>query len=253
MNYWNKIYDEILGYYFWEPQHLGRQKGDKNIFKITDYKKLIEHSKKLEVSLNHQLSLFFSLAPNDFVLKFFNKVFAQQFDEKFVFDITDIGDFVVGLKDFSQPDFWFIGEKHIIAVEMKLEAKSSVLQFIKYLTLNLLYQESKKINKEFHLIYLTKNGIENLWDKRDINLENLSDKVRDIDLSAFKGKGSIKLEPYRQQVLSLMLDTERLVAHTDYQSFGDLLKQELDTTENEIFRKLLLGIIDELKDRNLIS
>ena len=253
MNYWNKLYDEILGYYFWEPQHIGRQKGDKNIFKITDYKKLIEHSKKLEVSLNHQLSFFFSLAPNDFVLKFFNKAFSQQFDEEFVFDITDIGDFVVGLKDFPQPDFWFVGKKNIVAIEMKLEAKTTLIQYIKYILLNILYQENAGTKKEFHLLYLTKNGLERLWDKRDINLENLSDKVRDIDLSAFKGKGSIKIEPYRQQVLSLILNTEQLVAHTDYQSFDNLLKQELDTTENEIFRKLLLGIIDELKDRNLIS
>ncbi len=253
MNYWNKLYDEILGYYFWEPQHLGRQKGDKNIFKISDYKKLIEHSKKLEVSLNHQLSLFFSLAPNEFIEKFFNQSFSRQFNDSFVFDIAEINDFVVGLKDFSQPDFWFVGEKHIIAVEMKLEAQSSVLQFLKYLTLNILYQESKKTNKEFHLLYLTRNGIDQLWDKRDVNFENLYDKVHDIDLNAFKGKGSIKLESYRQQVLSLVQNTEQLVAHTNYKSFGDLLKQELDTTENEIFKKLLLGTIDELKDRNLIN
>lgn len=123
MNYWDKIYDEILAYYFWEPQHLGKVKNPKS--NINNYSRLIEHSKKLEVSLNHQLSLFFSLVPNNFIVKFFNRSFVKQFDDKFTFDIAEINEFVVGLKDFSQPDFWFVGDKNIIAIEMKLGAKTT--------------------------------------------------------------------------------------------------------------------------------
>ena len=48
---------EIYDFLYFEPQHIGKIKNPKTTYNSS--KKMIEHIKNLEVSLNHILNLFF--------------------------------------------------------------------------------------------------------------------------------------------------------------------------------------------------
>ena len=63
--HWNTNYYEILQDYYWEPQHLDRGRLVQPRFE--NDKQVLWHIHKMEVSLNHILALFFSLAPGDFI------------------------------------------------------------------------------------------------------------------------------------------------------------------------------------------
>ena len=83
MSQWNDEYYEIIDFYFWEPQHIGRSKTEKSRYKNMEDVK--NHILNMEVSLNHQLNIFFRLAPEDFINKLVKNYFHNSFDDKYLF------------------------------------------------------------------------------------------------------------------------------------------------------------------------
>ena len=59
---WNNEYYDIMNFYYWEPQHLGKIKNPNS--KIQSIHDALSHIAKMEVSLNHQFNLFFQLLPS---------------------------------------------------------------------------------------------------------------------------------------------------------------------------------------------
>jgi hypothetical protein len=80
---WTSEYYDIVGFYYWEPQILNRQsKRDEK----KSFDDVIARIKRLEVPLNHILNIFFVLAPNSLLQKFFGNLF----DENLKNDVFDI-------------------------------------------------------------------------------------------------------------------------------------------------------------------
>ena len=194
--YFNNIYYDVLAFYFWEPQHLGKKKNPDN--KLNNSDKVMDHLSKMEVSLNHILSIFFSLAPKSFFNYFFQQAFNKYQNDSFIED----SDFVGEIGEAMQPDFFFVGSKQIIAVEMKINAISNLEQLMKYLLLNVIYQEKKKTSLPYKILFLGPGKFEDLWEESCKNTIELKKAFKNYKFPAETKKGEIKLNKYISRIFS---------------------------------------------------
>ena len=102
-NGWNSEYYDIVEFYYWEPQHLGKIKNP-----FTRYRKIQEalsHIQNMEVSLNHQFNIFFMLAPCDFVNGLVKNVFDENINDTLkIMNRYDIRELISDT--FMQPDIF---------------------------------------------------------------------------------------------------------------------------------------------------
>jgi hypothetical protein len=63
---------DTLDFFFWEPQHLGRQRHENA--KLKGLKAVQDNVRTLEVTLNHQIKQFLTLAPSSFRNRLFESV-----------------------------------------------------------------------------------------------------------------------------------------------------------------------------------
>lgn len=141
---WTDEYREIVEFYYWEPQHIGRAKGEKR-FKNAD--EMYEHINNMEVSLNHVLNLFFSLYP-------LHKLECFGADESHVMmSAWQLESLQREQKNATQPDMFFQGKSKNIAIELKTGSKSTLDQVVKYIKFNQALNDSSE--KDFELIFLT--------------------------------------------------------------------------------------------------
>lgn len=141
---WTDEYREIVDFYYWEPQHIGRAKGVKRFNSADD---MHEHINKLEVSLNHILNIFFSLYPL-YKLNRFNADESHIMMNAWQLELLQRAQ-----KNATQPDLFFQGNTKNIAIELKINSKSSLKQVIKYSKFNQSLPDND--TKEFELIFLT--------------------------------------------------------------------------------------------------
>src|ERR1700682_4034684 len=87
---WVDAYYEALDFFFWEPQHLGRKKHTDA--KLKTHYDVQAHLRVMEVTLNHQLKQFFSLAPRSLRNRLFESALGK----------TISGDFVMVGDDFDK-------------------------------------------------------------------------------------------------------------------------------------------------------
>ena len=72
---WQDYYYDILEFYYAEPQHLNRLKyGPEKTWKFPKVRKRLQ---RLEVPLNHIMTHFFLLAPDDFCAGLFGEMFRR--------------------------------------------------------------------------------------------------------------------------------------------------------------------------------
>lgn len=53
---WTSEYYDVMEFYYWEPQHLGKIKNPKSQY--SNQLKSLEHIQNMEVSLNHMFNVF---------------------------------------------------------------------------------------------------------------------------------------------------------------------------------------------------
>ncbi len=211
---WTDEYREIVEFYYWEPQHIGRA-GGKKIYSGAD--EMYEHINKLEVSLNHILNIFFSLFPIERL------------------DCFEIGEPVQMLsaailehhqreqKNATQPDMFFVGRSRNAAIELKLAAKSNLKQIEKYMGFNDAISEN---TKPLTLIYLTPTN-----DTSHIFTEKYASKL-DI-LSELDDKG---------------YSEKPLLSFITYNDLYNSLRKLIPSNETE--KRLITGVITYLSSRN---
>jgi hypothetical protein len=124
------IYD-IYSFLYREPQHIGRMKNPES--KYDTYDKAMAHLKNMEVTLNHLTNVFFTFLPSKLLHQFFESALQQPLwsDEYDIF-VRSLENVVDDIGDFTQPDAFFVGNKNTISIEMKVGAKSSLEQVMKY-------------------------------------------------------------------------------------------------------------------------
>lgn len=124
---WTDEYREIVEFYYWEPQHIGRSLSGKR-FKNAD--EMYAHINGLEVSLNQILNIFFSLLP------LINIDCINGDTSNVLISSWQLETIIREQKNATQPDMFFTGSKKNIAIELKTGSKSSLDQVLKYVRFN---------------------------------------------------------------------------------------------------------------------
>lgn len=58
MNNWTNVYDEIMSFYFYEPQHIGKKAYPRdNPHVYSNEQAMLNHISNMEVSLNHLFNI----------------------------------------------------------------------------------------------------------------------------------------------------------------------------------------------------
>jgi hypothetical protein len=123
---WNDAYYEMLEFYYWEPQHLGRAKKTNGFVKTVDA--ITARLRTIEVPLNHLLEFFFALAPKDFTSRFLGC-------ESLHPDIHLVSSghlLHAPLGALIQPDLFFDSAGLRACVEVKVGSRSTPEQMLKY-------------------------------------------------------------------------------------------------------------------------
>ena len=249
---WNKEYYDIMNFYYWEPQHLGKIKNKES--KIQNINDALNHIAKMEVSLNHQFNLFFQLLPSELTNIIFNKIDCRfTGTEKLEYQsIEDIS--VLNLKDSTQPDVFFKSNTDLVAIEFKLGTKSSIEQLLKYATLFHFTRLHHQKNFKCHLVYVGVNSFDSMFKEKFSHIDLVQDQLELVHIPDVTKKGSIDLTPHKDEILNLAKDMS--LSFVNYQQLHDLFDHSisaLDTANpyTETIHKLISGMNNELIYRNL--
>lgn len=141
MSTWCDEYRDIIDFYFWEPQHLGRKKDPDTPYQT--FALCWEHVARMEVALNHLLNIYFALVP----LKLLNNEADWVEPDSYRFlgtvELEDLGRRYGG---FTQPDLLFRGTVTDCAIELKVKGRVTLDQIQKYVLLQALSAPSQPLN-----------------------------------------------------------------------------------------------------------
>lgn len=248
---WTELYYQAVEDYFWEPAIIGRMPdGDSKPW--PQWKASLREK---EVPLNHILSLFFALAPQDTVDQVLSRLVGAELRGLRL--VSEVG----GSEDlkgtFTQPDFVFASDSDLLFLEMKIDSKSSVDQFGKYALsaekLCTLYPNLQRVR----LAMLVKDGtFHRVWGSKAIVDEQT---LRATAVRGVRGDGEV----WKQQGMVTYLktasedDRERLVVRIEsmllsistYAVLGGALGAHVPSDPTAA--KLVAGVQVELQQRGL--
>lgn len=243
------IYD-IYSFLYREPQHIGRMKNPDSNYDT--YDKAMAHLKNMEVTLNHLANVFFSFLPSNLLHQFFETALQKPIrsDEYDVF-VRSLENVVNDIGDFTQPDIFFTGDKNTISIEMKVGAKSSLDQVMKYGLLHYKEQQTSWVEKAYHLIYLWKGSFSSLREEKFTDVYALKQAFAEYDIPETSKKGKIALAEYADVIKKMV--AEMTISYISYEQLRDFCADHLEENEhNRQIHKLLSGMIAELEDRKLV-
>lgn len=226
---WTDEYRDIIEFYYWEPQHLGRAKGIK---RFDNVEQMWEHVDSIEVSLNHILNIFFSLYSNKTL---FSKLGVEE-----TYDYVSSRQVELWVQDtggFTQPDMFFTGDNSNLAIELKLAAKTSLEQIAKYIIFNHKISQNKRLN----IVFLTPyNDLEKITkEKLKTNLEI----TRSLEYS--KLSKNLQSNCNEQDYKAIVENTTiSIISLSDFKNILVSLVPQNSTED-----KLLSGTIDLLNNR----
>ncbi len=248
---WTSEYYDVMEFYYWEPQHLGKIKNQNSRYNSAG--KALSHIQNMEVSLNHMFNVFFRLAPSSFINQVISASFPVTIEENFLpqgrYAVSEFSSMV-------QPDLLFSSDETNFSIEMKIGSKSSLEQVYKYSLLHWLEQEHSTFTKKSFLLYMGRNSFSDLWTESFSTTEELKKQVLASDIDNLKIKvsknetTSIKWE----EVQSLLDNTA--IAYCSYSEFATLLREfPIQLSEKseafETIEKLFNGLYLELERRGL--
>jgi hypothetical protein len=260
---WLDSYYEALEFFYLEPQHLRRKKQDsaeletlaKVVKKSSNQADVARHLRKMEVTLNHNISQFFLLAPDTLRNQLFKEVFARDFGSSFVMHGRGV-DADFKLMNSTQPDFLFVSDAEIVSIEMKVAAKSSVDQVLKYALVGLAVELQQGRPKEHYLALLGPGDLAGQFQERFDSIDKLTDAIAGADLAAFlRNKPAHFKKQQEEERFSGIVENMR-VEFLTYERFAQFLRAaappEIDQSPGaQVYRKLIGGLVDEFGRRGL--
>jgi hypothetical protein len=248
---WVKRYFDGLAFFFWEPQHLGRKKDSEG--SLQGEERVLDHLRKIEVTLNHTLNQFFSIAPLCYRRELFEAVFHTPFEADLFFHGGGV-EAAYEVPGSVQPDLLFTSSNAVASIEMKIDAKTSSDQVLKYCLLGLAHERDTEVEKKHFLLLLAPASSRSLWKEGYASVSAAKDAIAQHDLDAFIRKHpswvSERLPRLRQIVEGIELQQ---ISYRDLsQAFQEKLPPPADASPGaEVLRRLIGGFLRELKDRGL--
>lgn len=245
---WVESYYETLNFFYWEPQHIARKKYADPRLKTES--EVQSHLRKMEVTLNHQIKHFLCLAPGSFRNRLFTTALSRQVAGHFVLAGSDEAKVCRGV----QPDFLFTSEASTVSLEMKIGAKSSVKQILKYALLALAVERDRKREMEHSLIFLGAGDFSSLF-HRHLSVGDLRQRLETEKSNFFKEPTGKKYEAQEDDGRFSQIVSSFSLGFLNYNQFDHLLCDELASTDGcsgaQVYRNLVDGMRAELKRREL--
>jgi hypothetical protein len=130
---WADEDQEVIEFFYWEPQHLGRMK--KPLSKVSSVQAAWARVAGLEVATNHILNFYFAIASLDAINE--DECWAPRDSYRLVGSLQ-LEQTLRAFGGFTQADLLLRGEAHDCAIELKTRTKTSIAQVRKYATLQAL-------------------------------------------------------------------------------------------------------------------
>lgn len=239
---WNRQYYDTLAFHFWEPQHIGRTVSpDSPIRTESD---AILRLKRLEVVLNHQMELFFRLAPDRVVQQLSALGLACNWHDTFCL-IGREYDRTYAVEGLTQPDLLLIGRETVLAIELKIRAKTSLEQLLKYASLLTLLPSRGAAG----LILMGPRDFPSLWKDRYQNVQDVRTAIQTLPRNRLPVKLRHFLDRNGPSVDDML--ARMAIGFVNFRQFHELLTRERHDTSEETYARLLDGMIDELQMRGL--
>ena len=249
---WIESYYQALEFFYWEPQHLGRKKHIDS--KFNSLKKVQSHLRAMEVTLNHNLNLFFLLAPGSVRAQLFNRLFGRAFAGEHRLHGRGVGE-AYGMAGSTQPDFFFTSDYNVVAIEMKIAAKSSISQVLKYVLLGLAEELESGRQKVHHLGFLGNCDFASQWKERFRDPAELKKAASQANLASFLSRHPSHLRAHLPRFAEI-LETLH-IGFSTYTDFASFLEASQPSASDEsdgasVYRKLIQGVVGEFKHRALV-
>jgi hypothetical protein len=250
---WIDSYYEALQFFYWEPQHIGRKKHVSAEFDTIE--KVIKHVRRMEVTLNHNLNQFFLLAPVSLRNDLFRQIFKREFILEFVMHGCDIN------REFQlvysvQPDFLFTSDKELVSIEMKVGAKSSISQVLKYALLGLAVEMYAGQHKSHYLGFLGFGEFSKQWQEQFPSVAELKLAIANTDLSSFLGNQPSHFREHQARFSEIVASIE--IESINYSQFAEFLRNTAppncdQSPGAEVYRNLISGLVEEFRRRHLTT
>jgi len=250
---WIDSYYEALEFFFWEPQHLGRNKRTNTEFDTIE--KANAHLRRMEVTLNHNLSQFFMLAPTALRNALFEELFFETFERRFRLHGRGV-DTEFELSNAVQPDLLFVADEELVSIEMKVGAKSSVSQVLKYALLGLAGEMHVGAPRRHFLIFLGPGQFSDQWREKFSSSADLRRAISSTDMALFLQKQPVRFREYQARFNDIVLNMR--IEFINYPCLAAFLRRASptgvdDSPGAEVYRKLISGLVGELSRRQLAA
>jgi hypothetical protein len=149
---WVDEYYETFELLFWEPQHIGRRKNP--LTRLRGPREVLARARRLEVTLNQQLSTMLSLLPERWVEGLLEFLTGRKPGPEIALGSAETRERQVVHGNVTQPDVACYGEGEVLAVEMKVDARCDLDQVRKYLLLAALEGAESPADTRFGLGFL---------------------------------------------------------------------------------------------------
>ena len=248
---WNNEYYENLEFYYWEPQHLGKKKDpDSSVKSLTES---VAKLRKMEVSLNHIFNMFFRLCPSVITDHILWKITGYKQLGDVIYQPRQNNQELYG-KNVTQADMMLLDDSSVVAIEMKLDSKTSLEQLVKYAMLFAFEKEISGKDKNLHLIYLTKCEFPRMFKEKIVDMDDLTSKF-DTTLIPDKTKsGNVELHGIKNEIVDVLKKMNIcFITYTEFYNIIREIKDGIDTTErySDMLISLTDGMLNELESRNL--
>ena len=252
-NSWIDEYYDSLEFFYWEPQHLGKKKHDNAEFK--SLKHVRKHIRNMEVTLNHNIQQFFSLAPFDLRNNLFLQFFNRDIPGTFALDERNV-DKKYNLVNSTQPDILFTSPNTTVSIEMKVGAKSTVTQVLKYVLLGLAIELIDGVKRTHYLGVLGPGTFTRQWKEAFAFPEDLRVALNSADAQKFLDKQPVHFRSHKERFAEIL--SGLVIGFQDYEKFAEVLLKgspnpEDKTNGAEVYRNLISGLVGELKYRKLVQ
>lgn len=251
--YWTELYYKVVSSYFWRPQDIGRMAVPGKSRPWSDWKQRLEGQ---EIPLNHVLDFLFHIAPQSLLDSVVSSLVGRPVTHLQLVESS------AGVLDEGvvQPDIIVSNGHNLIFIEMKVDSKSSVDQFVKYAIAAQCIMQQEPGLKTVDLVILgRKPNHRTTWKNASKLGIGDEDSLRAVALRGLNGDDTVwserGVQRYRKHHLNELAGLHEYVRSmrlrlVDYQPINDALRDFAE--QEDTLRRLIAGVLYEFRRRKLV-
>jgi hypothetical protein len=209
----------------------------------------------MEVTLNHNINQFLLLAPESLRFRLFHHFFSQNFEALFEMHGRGV-DTTFNLADAMQPDFLFVSRSEAVSIEMKVGAKSSLAQVLKYALLGLAVELRDGSTRRHFLGFLGARDFSHQWKEKYRSPSDLKRALSTVDLAVFLHRCPVRFRKHLNRFEEIL--DHLAISFMSYREFAEIVRAESPASTDispgaEVYRNLISGLLLEFERRNLLE